>query len=313
VSFILSKRFRMPNLHIAITDEYWFNTLRSLGHIDEINFWRPTPRTFQALIPGELFLFKLHYPKNYIVGGGLFATYSELPVSLAWDAFQEKNGTLSLDELKRRISAYRNVNFNPIEDFRIGCILLEQPFFLPEDQWFQPPEEMTRNIQTGMSFNTTEEPGKTVLELIRWTQLSARSIREEPARYGEPVLVTPRLGQGTFRIMVTDAYGRRCAISNEKTLPVLDAAHIKPYSNEGQHSIDNGLLLRKDIHTLFDLGYMTVTPEYKIEVSRRIKEEYENGRDYYKYHGSNISLPSNPIYRPSPELLAWHNQTLYKG
>ncbi len=303
----------MSNMYVALTDNNWFNTLRGLNDLDEVNFWKPTPLRLRSIQRGELFLFKLKYPNNFIVGGGIFATYSELPVSLAWDAFKEKNGTTSLEALKATISPYRKANFDPNEDFRIGCFLLQQPFFLSEEEWIPMKDEMPKNIQSGMYFDTTTEPGKTILDLLRWSQVSARSIKEEPARYGEPVLVTPRLGQGTFRIMVTDAYGRRCAISNEKTLPVLDAAHIKPYHNEGQHSIDNGLLLRKDIHALFDLGYVTVTPEYKIEVSRRIKEEYENGREYYKYHGSNISLPSNPIYRPSPELLAWHNQTLYKG
>jgi len=300
-------------MYIAITDKDWFNALRVLDNLDEVNFWRPTPGAFKALELGELFLFKLHYPDNCIVGGGLFAAYSELPVSLAWDAFREKNGTHSLEDLKYRISLYRKQNYDPYEDFKIGSILLEQPFFLPEEQWITNPDEMAKNIVSGKSFDTETEPGKTILDLLRWTRFSRRAIREEPARYGEPVLVTPRLGQGTFRIMVTDAYERRCAISSERTLPVLDAAHIRPYSNDGQHSVDNGLLLRKDIHTLFDLGYMTVTPDYKIEVSRRIKEEYENGHDYYKYHGSDIRLPNNPIYRPSPNLLAWHNQTLFKG
>ena len=303
----------MSKMYIAITDKDWFTALRALGNPDEVNFWQPSPRTFRVIQPGELFLFKLHYPDNYIVGGGIFATYSELPVSLAWEAFETKNGTSSQESLRRRISSYRKIDLNPNEDFKIGCILLQQPFFLPEEQWIPTPDEMQKNIQSGKSFDTAIEPGKTILDLLRWTQVSARSIREEPARYGEPVLVTPRLGQGTFRIMVTDAYERRCAISSERTLPVLDAAHIRPYSNDGQHSVDNGLLLRKDIHTLFDLGYMTVTPDYKIEVSRRIKEEYENGHDYYKYHGSDIRLPNNPIYRPSPNLLAWHNQTLFKG
>ena len=44
--------------------------------------------------------------------------------------------------------------------------------------------------------------------------------------YGDPVLVRPRLGQGTFRVLVTDNYRRRCAVTGEKALPVLDAAHI---------------------------------------------------------------------------------------
>ena len=107
---------------------------------------------------------------------------------------------------------------------------------------------------------------------------------------------------------------RKCAISGEKTLPVLDAAHIKPYDQSGPHSISNGLLLRTDLHKLFDKGYLTITNDYKIEVSRRIKEEFENGRDYYKYHGNNLmALPSRPIDKPSQKFVDWHNQNIYKG
>ena len=62
-------------------------------------------------------------------------------------------------------------------------------------------------------------------------------VREEVARYGSPTLSFPRLGQGSFRIIVTDAYNRRWAVTNERTLPALDAAHIKPYSGSGKHSV----------------------------------------------------------------------------
>ena len=100
---------------------------------------------------------------------------------------------------------------------------------------------------------------------------------EEPAAVGSPeqheALFVCRLGQGAFRIVVTDTYDRRCALTGERTLPVLEAAHIKPYSSGGAHDITNGLLLRSDLHTLFDRGYLTVTPEYRLEVSRRIREE----------------------------------------
>ena len=64
-------------------------------------------------------------------------------------------------------------------------------------------------------------------------------------------------------------------------MPVLEAAHIKPYNLVGRHEISNGLLLRSDLHTLFDLGYMTVTPDdLRVRVSRRIHDEFENGREY---------------------------------
>ncbi len=113
---------------------------------------------------------------------------------------------------------------------------------------------------------------------------------------------------------VTDAYGWACAITEEHTLPALEAAHIKPYGDSGPHAVYNGLLLRSDVHRLFDSGYITVTPDYHIEVSRRIREEYENGRYYYPFHGQRLHhLPQNPSDHPSKELLTWHNENTFKS
>lgn len=106
--------------------------------------------------------------------------------------------------------------------------------------------------------------------------------------FGKPQLVTSRLGQGIFRVMVTDAYRRRCAFTSSPVLHVLDAAHIRPFAEKGPHDLRNGLLLRQDVHTLFDRGYITVTPGYRVEVSRRIKDEFENGHEYYAEHGKTI-------------------------
>jgi hypothetical protein len=78
-------------------------------------------------------------------------------------------------------------------------------------------------------------------------------------------------------VLVTDVYQRRCAITGEKALPVLQAAHIRPVTREGQHRIDNGLLLRSDLHALFDQGYVTVTPDHRVRVSRRLKDDFDNG------------------------------------
>jgi putative restriction endonuclease len=136
---------------------------------------------------------------------------------------------------------------------------------------------------------------------------------EAPARFGEPQLVRPRLGQGGFRVLVTDTYNRRCAITGERTLPALEAAHIRPYGEGGDHDARNGLLLRRDIHSLFDAGYVTVTPDARFEVSRRIKEEFENGRHYYELHGKPIFAPVDVRLRPDPGALRWHNENAFRG
>jgi putative restriction endonuclease len=133
-------------------------------------------------------------------------------------------------------------------------------------------------------------------------------LEDPPAQYGKSVLSKVRLGQGAFRVLVTDAYNRRCTISGEKTLPVLEAAHIKKYSESGPHFISNALLLRSDIHKLFDAGYVTITTDLKVEVSKKIKEEFENGKEYYKFHGNDlINLPGKELNRPDKRFIEWHN------
>jgi putative restriction endonuclease len=93
----------------------------------------------------------------------------------------------------------------------------------------------------------------------------------------------------------------------------LDAADIRPYSFGGTHAPANGILLRQDLHTLLDRGYVTVTPNHCIEVSSRIKEEFDNGKEYYALHGKSMRLPEHLDRRPSAELLRWHNDHVYRG
>ncbi len=306
-------------IYVGVTDLDWYTLLASMREIDEVNFWQPSgSATFRALAPGELFLFKLHAPRNFIVGGGFFAHMSLLPVSLAWAAFTTKNGASSLVEMRRRIARYRREPASPFQDYTIGCLLLEQPFFLPESLWIPAPADWAPNIVRGKGYDTREESGAALWKAVseRLTLLPASRLAvggAVPPRFGPPTLVRPRLGQGTFRILVTDAYARRCAVTRERTLPVLQAAHIKPYGEGGEHDVRNGLLLRSDLHLLFDDGYVTVTPDLRLEVSRRIREEFENGRDYYALHGREIARPLPPFEPPDPDLLRWHSETVYRG
>ena len=135
---------------------------------------------------------------------------------------------------------------------------------------------------------------------------------EEKARYGKETLIRPRLGQGSFKIVVTDAYRRSCAITQERVLPVLEATHIKPYADSGPHDVRNGVLVRSDMHKLFDRGYLTITPKLHIEVSHRIKDEFDNGKYYFTFHGQRINLPRSPIEKPSGEFLNWHNENVFR-
>jgi putative restriction endonuclease len=308
---------------VGVTDYDWFRFLAGRPDIDEVNFWQPSGGVpFRALQPGELFLFKLHAPRHFIVGGGFFAHWTALPVSLAWEAFGPKNGAPTLQEVRTRLAKYRNVEENRREDYTIGCTLLEQPFFLDETEWIPAPADWKRNIVRGKGYDASTGDGQRlwqhVMDALQRRSAPALPLEPEqpvPAvqRYGKPVLTLPRLGQGTFRVWVSDLYARRCAVTGERTFPVLDAAHIRPYDQAGPHDPRNGLLLRTDLHRLLDSGYATVTPDLRFWVSTRIREEFANGRDYYALDGRQLRGPTRPELAPSREYLEWHADNVFRG
>ncbi len=304
------------NLVVAVTDKDWFEQLRHAPQLDEVNFWSPSDSSFKALQAGELFLFKLHAPLNYIVGGGVFVRSMTLPCSYAWETFGEANGATSLAALRQRIIRYRDIDPKDRSDFLIGCRILVQPFFLDENEWIPVPESWAPNIVRFKRYDTASTEGRELWKMAEAhlaRQGGPHPLSEERQRYGDPVLMAPRLGQGAFRALVTDVYQRRCAITRERTLPALEAAHIRPYAEGGAHAASNGLLLRRDIHSLFDLGYVTATPQHVFEVSRRIKEEFENGKDYYQLHGRKLETPQKPDEVPDSAALEWHNTNRYLG
>lgn len=321
---------------VANTDYDWYTYLRAIEPpIDEVNFWKPGSGTnFGALTPGEPLFFKLKAPYNAIAGFGYFAHFSRLPVSMVWQVYGEANGARTYREMRERLVRIRtrfDRDTDPKQDFWIGCILVNQPVFFDEQDWIRTPADFKGSIVQGKTYDLESGEGERI-----WMACLARASRrpgwvapyplvppipridqiaDRPmaSGYGAPATIRPRLGQRSFRVAVLDSYGRRCAITNEKTLPVLEAAHIREYRDVQEHAINNGILLRADIHNLFDSGYVTVTPDYHFEVSRRIKEEFENGRDYYALHGAVIRLPQKETDRPAPESLIWHNEQRFLG
>ena len=119
--------------------------------------------------------------------------------------------------------------------------------------------------------------------------------------------------QGAFRAVVLDAYEARCAITGHKIRPTLQAAHIRPVASGGQHRVDNGLLLRSDIHTLFDLGYVSIGPQSRLLVSPRLRSDFGNGDDLYALasQARSIAIPKRLSHRPSPETLEWHRDAVF--
>jgi len=299
---------------VAITDQEWFEFLRGQPGLTEVNFWQPGGgRQFRALAPGQPLLFKLHAPQDFIVGGGFFATFSILPMTIAWETFGLANGAPARDMMHLRIEHYRGVPHDPQADYPIGCIVLEDTFFLDQAHWIPVPEDFSRHTQVGKVYDLTAGTGRSLWDSVVGSRALERHAAADSASetYAEPRLFRPRLGQGAFRVVVTDAYERHCAVTGEKTLLVLEAAHIRPVAHGGVHRPDNGLLLRSDINTLFDRGYVSVTSDYRFRVSPRLRTDWQNGRVYYDLADQPIHLPSIETSRPSQLELAWHSKTVF--
>ena len=308
--------------YVANTHPDWFNFLAQNRWWEEVNFWNPSDYYAFRGDPGSPFFFRLKSPVNAIGGYGLVSGFAKLPEWLAWESFTQGNGAETFTEMQNRLGAIRLQNKirGGAELKQIGCIILADAIFFPRELWIRQPTDWGRQNLRYKSYDLTTGEGLRIWRECQERRMSLvpevpiESTLDQPTqRWGKPTLVIPRIGQGTFRIAVTEAYERACAVTREHSLPALEAAHIKPFSDQGPHVVSNGLLLRSDLHHLFDRGYVTVTPQNRLEVGKRLKEHFRNGKSYYPLNGTVLTVPRSMGQRPDPQLLRWHNERVFLG
>ncbi|MGH7125784.1 MAG: HNH endonuclease, partial [Stellaceae bacterium] len=266
---------------IAPTDFGWYEFLRGRTGLREANFWTPSATHAVRAPKFSPFLFKLKAPHNAIGGYAFYAAYDRLPDWLAWETFGVGSGCADLGAMRGRVGDLRSgINFRGTGAKNvIGCVHLVDPVFFEPGNWVVPPSDWPVRSQRATRFELGAGDGRRVWEacLERGSAAAERTgadaslpfLEPEAARYGAARLVEPRLGQGTFRIAVMQAYERACAVTGEHSLPALEAAHIRSFAEDGPHDVRNGMLLRADLHRLFDQGYVTITPALRFEVSPR--------------------------------------------
>jgi HNH endonuclease len=307
--------------YVGVTDGQWYRFLAARPELMEVNFWRPGGRhAFRALEPGEPFFFKTHHPHNRVVGGGFFSGFVSMRVSEAWELLGWGNGAGSLEQMRDRIGRYRKNPIAPGENPEIGCVLIRDPRFFPDDATAVPPPGFAANIVQGKGYDLAERSVAPyfdeLLQLLLGAavelDLSEPWHRPGPV-FGDPRLAPYRLGQQAFKAVVLDAYHRQCAITGTHIPPVLQAAHVRPVTEGGEHRLDNGLLLRSDVHTMFDRGYLGVDPRYRLRVSPRLREDFGNGEQFYAQEGRVIDLPAHRADRPHREFLEWHLDEVFKA
>ncbi len=119
--------------------------------------------------------------------------------------------------------------------------------------------------------------------------------------------VRQRQGQGRFRAQLLKHYQGRCAVTGESCTDVVEAAHIQPFALGEDHAVTNGILLRSDLHTLFDLHLIGVDAKGALVVSPQVTSS-----TYRALEGTKLFVPKSKRARPSSSALADHLAALQR-
>jgi putative restriction endonuclease len=312
---------------VANTDLGWFEFLAAEGdgRVDEVNFWSPKALTpLRRFTPGEPVFFRLKQPHYAVAGYGFFAHFSVESIDDAWRALDWKNGDPDWPTFIGRLAAYRGANvFDPeLPAGKLGCTILRDARFWPSSRWIPWRETVGwhDNSVRGATVSDAADAAR-LLDAVATDAVSTEIARELSApafalvtdderRRVERVGVV-REGQAAFRARILDAYGRRCAITGERTEVVLDAAHIQSYLGPRSNHVQNGIALTQEFHTLFDQGLVGIDPELRVRVSPAIARRWSNGKRYYEYDRQPVRvLPEDEALRPSPAALEWKMRRL---
>jgi putative restriction endonuclease len=312
---------------IALSDWNWFHFFSSRpdapGPIDEANFWQPKAvRPMANLSAGTPVFFRLKKPRYAIAGYGFYANFVSLRIKQAWEFFGTANGDATFEQFVKRIAEYRKIDPRttpPSQWSPVGCTVLRDCIFWPQDRWipWNESEGWATNIVQGKAERDPIRASRLLAEIQydvpEDLSLEPFELVDEDERERVTATQVVRRGQGSFRSRLLETYSRRCAITGEHTEIVLDAAHIQRYLGPRSNHVQNGLLLTKEFHALFDEGYATVTPDYRVKISGRLRDEWENGHRYYPFDNRPLLVMPDAAQRPSREALEWHGREVFLG
>jgi putative restriction endonuclease len=304
------------HFYLGVTDNQWFTALQH-ATARRVRFLDPSGRSFGVSQPGQRIPLQAQSARTtHIGGGGAFVRSEQLPLRLAWEVFGSvANGCATFAEFAHKIIGYRQNRpqiATAIRRLRVWC-WRGRVFSSHAGAGSPCLPDWAGNIATGKTHDTADP-----IHAALWQRYVAlrdayrayhpdtavRTMAATPARYGHEYMVAPRVGQSAYRLQVLATYGRRCAITREHTPLVLEAAHIRPYAQEGAHALANALLLRADFHRLFDAGYVTVDPAYRIQGQPAHCSRDSQWRALSTARRRRIHLPA--IVRCRQTAICWH-------
>lgn len=287
---------------ISTTDYDWFDFLKGVELNSYVNFWTPTPWNIRKLKDSERWYFMLKSPIREIGGFGEFVAYKNLTAEEAWNEFGQRNGCLDKQEFINRLQLYIDKNSQEfggiaidINTYKIGCVVLKNCEFWEEENYKSPNKYEIEFPSQVVKFKYFKgiDPFLDNNRSISQDFIPLSKARDENKRE-----INQRLGQGKFKGELLKAYNNKCCITGETCPELLEAAHIQRYLCQASNHIQNGLLLRVDLHRLFDAGLLNIDENYCVQISSHLESNA-----YKLLNGAKITLPSNPHEFPSKKSL----------
>lgn len=296
---------------ISPTDYDWFDFLRDADLNSGINFWTPTPWNIKKMKKGDRLYFMLKAPRRKIGGYGEFSAYKNLSAAQAWDEFGYRNGRPSQDVFFNSIKKY--VTKNTIQSgtifdttapaHEIGCVILDNCEFWPDEHFQVISDTKSSDDKDAIVcfepqivrikyYNDVVDPFRETSKVNQgFRMISGQRERKQ-------VFAALRDGQSRFKVKILKIYSNQCCVTGEKIPELMEAAHIQPYVNDCSNHAQNGLLLRVDIHRLYDNNLIFIDRDYRIHVSGFVKNP-----NYRQYDGRRITLPNVTNGYPSVDAL----------
>lgn len=292
------------------TDPDWIEILRTHNLHDNVNFWRKEKR--QVRLPeGSRFYFKLRGSRS-VAGTAVFRRQVAMSIREAWERFGFRNGVTSYEELRRKA-----VDVLRVTDDTINCLVLDEveildpgayPQLSPDFVATQNPKDFPEGslpyIETSFLSAARFDLSDIEAQLEKDGAFDPDSVKA--ARESSLRAIVMRRGQADFRQMLMGAYNLKCAVTGTDVSSILEAAHIYPYAGPETNVLQNGILLRADWHTLFDLGLWSLDDDFRIIVAPGI-----TSNEYRKYHNTLMRLPQLVSHYPSPKVVRWHRSKVF--
>ncbi len=299
---------------LYVRDPDWIVSLTASGARDDVNFWRKDARKL-TLLPGDKFYFKIR-KSSVIAGRGFFREQKSMSITDAWKKFGTRNGVATELDLRERAKAVLGLAGDTL-----NCLILDgvqflsevkRPEILPAD--FPGPVMAQKFFSDGdLSYITTAFADLPIYSPLDCGQIAAEAQDEfkpeniSSSRTATLRNISVRRGQPKFRRCLLEAYQSSCSVTLEQAEEVLEAAHIHPYRGNDTNVVQNGILLRSDWHTLFDLGLWTIEDDYRIRISSKVKS-----LGYSDHEGKLLCLPLKKRHYPSKTAIGFHRINVFQ-